>query len=165
MFKSAALALALLASAVSGQNSSNTTSGNATILFTNPISGTQWTFSQNQTIQWTMPTASDPKNISLYVANTRNISLLPMYQTALALNIPSARQNFSLANVSLPIGDSYVILMTSITNASLIYAQGGLFNVTNSTSRPGSTGSGFALPNATTSGNAAFPGKGSGITL
>jgi hypothetical protein len=44
----------------------------------------------------------------------------PGYPTPLALNIPSAQQNFTLTNVSIPVGQGYVILMSDIYNSSNI---------------------------------------------
>lgn len=51
------------------------------------------------------------------------LSHSPGYPTPLALNIPSANQNFSLANVSIPIGQGFVVLMTDIYNSSNIVSE------------------------------------------
>lgn len=47
----------------------------------------------------------------------------PGYPTPLVLNIDSAMQNFSLANVSIPVGQGFVVLMTDIYNSSNIVSR------------------------------------------
>lgn len=44
--------------------------------FTNPTSGAQWSYSQDETIMWTPPAVSDPQNISLLIVNVFNYSML-----------------------------------------------------------------------------------------
>jgi hypothetical protein len=53
----------------------NTTTA-TNLQFINPISGTKWSFSEDQIITWTPPTVSDPQNISLLIANVYNYSML-----------------------------------------------------------------------------------------
>lgn len=117
--------------------------------FTNPTSGAQWSYSDQETIMWTPPAVSDPQNISLLIVNVYNYSMLPAYPTPLALNIFANQSSFSLANVSIPIGDGYVILMADIYNSSNIYAQGGIFSVSTSESTD-AVGSGFSIASSTT---------------
>lgn len=54
----------------------NMTASNVTMMFTNPVSNTTWEYSQNQTIMWTAPGPSDPRNISLLLANVYNNTAL-----------------------------------------------------------------------------------------
>jgi len=56
------------------------------------------------------------ENISLYAPPYNS----PAYPTPLALNIFANQSTFSLANVSIPVGDGYVILMADIYNSSNI---------------------------------------------
>ena len=84
MFKSAVAALALFTGVALGQSSSAAASAsgaaapatNGTLRFLNPVSGTTWMYSQNQTIMWSAPGPSDPQNISLLIANVYNNSIL-----------------------------------------------------------------------------------------
>lgn len=77
-----AAAVLLGASVVYAQSSmamvpdANVTASNVTIQFLNPVSNTTWDYSQNQTIMWTAPGPSDPRNVSLLLANVYNNTAL-----------------------------------------------------------------------------------------
>jgi len=137
MFKSLAATLLLASSALAME-------------FTNPISGSDWSFSESQTITWTAPSGQDPAKVSLLVANV-DPSYLPYYGTPLALDIPASQGSFSMAGVSLPVAENYMILMVDPKNSSHIYIQGGKFAVHDSNTPLGNkVGSGFSVASTTT---------------
>lgn len=73
-YAAVALASSSLVAAQEEINYNTTTMTN--ISFTNPLSGSKWSFSEKENITWTPPAVSDPQNISLLIVNVFNYSLL-----------------------------------------------------------------------------------------
>lgn len=69
-----AAASSTLVAAQEEVNYNTTTMTNMT--FTNPTSGSKWSYSEQETIMWTPPAVSDPQNISLLIVNVYNYSML-----------------------------------------------------------------------------------------